>query len=269
MKIVKTVGAIVAAIVVIGIIFLFVYDFGSYKPEVEAVASDATGRDFRINGELSIKVLPSPTIRMTDATLANAEWADDPSMLEISEMSVKVGLWSLLSGPILIKDFQLHDVVARLETNEAGETNTDFDAPQEEPPAEEEEAAPSSEPPVVVDNADISNIDVVISQPASDDIQFLLDSLTVTIDTDDQKAIVGNASLLDRTITLDGIAAEEQAEINATFGNIQITSVTRHRGTAADVDITISRLTGRRRSTGSRQSAGRRPDSVGQCGLSQ
>jgi len=191
MKTVKTVGAIVGAIVVTGVIFLFIYDFGSYKPEVEAAASKATGRDFRINGELSIKLLPSPTIRMTDASLANAGWADEPSMLEISEMSATVGLWSLLSGPILIKDLQLHDVVARLETNDAGESNTDFDVAEEEPSAEEEEAAPSSEPPIVVDNADISNIDVVMSQPASDDIQFLLDSLTVTIDTDGQKAIVG------------------------------------------------------------------------------
>lgn len=243
MKTVKTVGAIVGAIVVTGVIFLFIYDFGSYKPEVEAAASKATGRDFRINGELSIKLLPSPTIRMTDASLANAGWADEPSMLEISEMSATVGLWSLLSGPILIKDLQLHDVVARLETNDAGESNTDFDVAEEEPSAEEEEAAPSSEPPIVVDNADISNIDVVMSQPASDDIQFLLDSLTVTIDADGQKAIVGSASLLDRPITLDGIAAEERAELNATFGNIQITSVTQHRGTEADVDITISRLT--------------------------
>jgi len=135
MKIAKTVGAIVGVIVVIGVIFLFRYDFGSYKPQVEAAASKATGRDFRINGELSIRVLPSPTIRMTDATLANAEWADDPSMLEISEMSVKVGLWSLLSGPILIKDLQLHDVVARLESNGAGESNADFDVAEDEPPA--------------------------------------------------------------------------------------------------------------------------------------
>jgi len=243
MKIAKTVGAIVGVIVVMGVIFLFRYDFGSYKPQVEAAASKATGRDFRINGELSIRVLPSPTIRMTDATLANAEWADDPLMLEISEMSVKVGLWSLLSGPILIKDLQLHDVVARLESNDAGESNTDFDVAEDEPPAEEEEAAPSSELPVVVDNADISNIDVVMSQPASDDIQFLLDSLTVTLGTDGRKAIVASASLLDRPITLDGFAAAEQAELNATFGNIQFTSLTRHRGTEADVDITISRLT--------------------------
>jgi len=160
-KTIKTIGAVLGAIIIIGIIYLFLADFGSYKPEIEAAATEATGREFRINGDLEIGVLPSPTAHMTDVTLANAPWADDPALLEIGELSVELGLWSLLFGPIVVKDFQLHDVQARIETNEDGESNLDFETPEEEPPvADEEEAA--TESPLVLRNANISNINVVM-----------------------------------------------------------------------------------------------------------
>ena len=243
MKTLKIAGAVIGAVLVLGILYLWFADFGQYKPNIERAVADATGREFRINGDLEIRPLLSPSIRMEDVTLANADWADEPHLVEIGAMSVSVDLWSLLSGPIVVKDLQLHDVTALLETTADGRSNTDFEVPEEEPPVEDEEAAVRTEPPLVLRNADISNITVTRRKPGSDDMVFTLESITVITDETGQQAIVGSGAFLDRALTLDGVISERQAEINATFGNVRYRSVTRHRGTEADVDITISRLT--------------------------
>jgi len=244
MKVLKTLAAIVGAIIVVAVLYLLLADFSKYRPDIEAAVAEATGREFRINGELEIRPLFSPWVRMTDVTLANAAWAGEPNMVEVGEVAVKVGLWSLLSGPIVIKDFQLHDVDVLVLTTADGASNLDFDVPQEEVAvAAEEEAEPSAEPPVVVLNADVSNVTVTRKKPQSDDLVLALDSLTVITDDDDQHAIVGQGSFVNRALTLDGIVSEQQANFNATFGNIQVQSVTQHRGSEADMDITISRLT--------------------------
>lgn len=243
MKILKIGGAVIAAALVLGFLYLSLADFGKYRPDIEAAVTDATGREFRINGDLEIRPLLSPSIRMGDITLANAAWADDPHLVEIGELSVTIDLWSLLSGPIVVKDLQLHDVTALLETTADGRSNTDFDVPDEEPPAEEEGAASGTELPLVLRNADISNVTVTRRMPGSDDMVFTLESVTVITDETGRQVIAGSGAFLDRALTLDGVVGEQRAEINATFGNIRYRSVTRHRGTEADLDITLSRLT--------------------------
>jgi hypothetical protein len=243
MQILKIAGTAIGAILVLGFLYLSFADFGNYKPEIEAAVADATGREFRINGDLEIRPLLSPSVRMQDVTLANAPWANEPNMVEIGAMAVEIDLWSLLSGPVVVKDFQLHDVNVRLETNEDGQSNTDFDVPEAEPAVEEAAAPASAEPPLILRNADISNVKFTVQQPGSDDINLALESLTVVTDEAGQQVIVGAGSLLERALTLDGVVREQQADINATFGTIRYHSLTRHRGAEADVDITISRLT--------------------------
>lgn len=242
MKIIKITGAVIGAIIVVGVLYLFLADFSKYQPDIEAAVTEATGREFQINGEFDLRPLPSPYVLIKDATLANAPWSDEASMLEIGTLSVKVGLWSLLFGPVVVKDLQFHDINVLLESNADGASNLDFDVPEEEPPVEEEEAT-SVEPPVVLRDAEVSNVTVTLRQPASDDMVFDLESLTVLTDEDDTQVIVGSAAFLERALTLDGIIANQQADINATFGNILYHSVTQHRGPEADIDITISRLT--------------------------
>ena len=57
MKIIKILGAVIGAIVVIAVLFLSLTDFSKYKPDIEAAVTEATGREFRINGDLQICLL--------------------------------------------------------------------------------------------------------------------------------------------------------------------------------------------------------------------
>ena len=114
-KILKYTAIVLAVILVLGIVVLSVLDFSRFQPEIEAAVQDATGRDFSINGDFSVKVLPSPTVLVEDVTLSNASWGSEPDLLRVGHFSAKIGLWSLLSRPIVIHDLKLADVDVLLE----------------------------------------------------------------------------------------------------------------------------------------------------------
>lgn len=242
MKIIKILGAVIGAIVVIAVLFLSLTDFSKYKPDIEAAVTEATGREFRINGDLQIKPLPSPFVQMEGVTLANAPWAAGTSMVEVGHVSARVGLWSLLFKPIVVHDFQLRDVTVLVETSENDESNLDFDNAAEESPADEEAASGSVESPVFVRNAEISNINVVFKKPDSDDMSVGLESLTVVTNDAEQQEIDGAADFLGTPITFNGTVDDSLSDINATFGNIQYRSVTEYSSGEAVVDITLSSL---------------------------
>ena len=49
-----------------------------------------TGRDFRIDGGLSIRVLPTIAVHARDVVLGNAEWGSRPDMVRIRSASFEV-----------------------------------------------------------------------------------------------------------------------------------------------------------------------------------
>ncbi len=63
--------------------FHWLFDFGVLKPKIETTVSDLTGREFHIGGDLSVKVLPTPTVLIEGVTLASPEWSKEPQMLEV------------------------------------------------------------------------------------------------------------------------------------------------------------------------------------------
>ena len=103
--------------------YLSVTDLGKFKTEIEKAVGDATGRAFRIDGDLHIDVFPSPAFSVEQASLANARWGTAPDMLDVGHFSARIGLWSLLFPPVVIRDTRLRDVTLLLEVNEQGQGN--------------------------------------------------------------------------------------------------------------------------------------------------
>ena len=154
-RILKMITAVIGVVVVAVVLYLLFADLSKYRPTIENAVAEATGREFRINGTLELDVLPSPSIVMEDVTLTNAEWGSDRLMLKIGHLSARVGLWSLLSGPVEVREFRLRDTSALLETNADGAGNWEM-APAEaetEPKPESGDA----ELPLIIEYAEIRN----------------------------------------------------------------------------------------------------------------
>ena len=109
-------GALLLAIV----LYVAFADLGRHKGQVEAFVSKQLGRPFAIDGAFELDVLPSVSVLAERVRIGNAEWGTKPQMLEIGRFSTHVGLWSLISGPVDVRSFELADVSVLLERNREG-----------------------------------------------------------------------------------------------------------------------------------------------------
>ncbi len=71
-------------------------------------------------------MLPSISVVAERVRLGNTDWGSQPQMVEIGRVSVRIGLWSLVAGPVDVRSFELSDVSVLLETNADGKGNWVF-----------------------------------------------------------------------------------------------------------------------------------------------
>ncbi len=86
----------------------------------------ATGRDFRIGGELSISVVPTIAVRAEDIVLGNIEGGSRPEMARVRRAAFELSLEALLQGKVRILRVDVEDADLLLETDAAGRGNWQF-----------------------------------------------------------------------------------------------------------------------------------------------
>jgi uncharacterized protein involved in outer membrane biogenesis len=159
-------------------LFLALTDFGRYRSNIETAVSEATGREFRIDGEFKPVVFPLSLVA-EDISMANASWGSDEPFLTVGHVSVKIELASLFSRPIRISELRISDVTLTLEENNEAENNWTMgqDSTQVEFEADQIEGVP-----VIVNFAEIRNIDVTYRRPGITDRFASLTALDVSTD---------------------------------------------------------------------------------------
>jgi uncharacterized protein involved in outer membrane biogenesis len=127
---------VLVAAVLIGPSFI---DWNQYRDRIAAEARNATGRDLAIDGDISVAILPSPTVSVQKLRFANAEGGSAPDMATLEALEVSVALLPLIQGDIQITEIALVKPVILLETLADGRGNWEFAAPagQEAAPAPE------------------------------------------------------------------------------------------------------------------------------------
>ena len=192
-------GALLLAIV----LYVAFADLGRHKGQVEAFLTKQLGRSFAIDGAFELDVLPSVSILAERIRIGNAEWGTTPQMLEVGRFSTNVGLWSLISGPVDVRSFELADVSVVLERNLEGANNWTL---SDEGKSEEETSLDSgvTEFPVVVQHAKLSKVQITYREPGATDRVALLESLTIKPGTDGLLAISGSGKLDAYRTKVDG-----------------------------------------------------------------
>ena len=103
-------------------------DWNQYRGDIQAQVRKATGRDIRINGDISITVLPAPALIIHDVSLANLDGAQAKNMLQLKSLEVRIALAPLLGGQVKVERVKLVDPVVELEVLPDGRRNWMFDA---------------------------------------------------------------------------------------------------------------------------------------------
>ena len=171
--------AVLAVLIVPGLI-----DWGAYKPQIRDAARDATGRDLTIGGDISLSIIPSPTLSVADVRLANIDGGSEPSMVSLDSLDVNVALLPLLSGKVQVTSVTLVRPVILLETLGDGRTNWTFD-PATDPTATSSVQAgagdtPGDGPSIALDRADIED-GTLIYRDAVAGTEHRLSDINVTV----------------------------------------------------------------------------------------
>lgn len=90
----------------------------------------ATGRDFEVKGELSIRLIPALAVVANDVALGNADWGTRPEMLTVRHVAFAIALRPLLDGEIRILSVDVEGADILLETDDKGRENWMLSAQQ-------------------------------------------------------------------------------------------------------------------------------------------
>lgn len=129
-KILAVIGALVVVLVAALLIIPSLIDWNGYKAQISQAVRDATGRELVLEGDLSMSLIPSPSLSASQVSLGNLPGAQDADMVSIEEVRVSVALMPLLTGNVQIKEVSLIDPVIAIETFEDGSNNLVFDPAQ-------------------------------------------------------------------------------------------------------------------------------------------
>jgi uncharacterized protein involved in outer membrane biogenesis len=98
-------------------------DWNQWKGFITARLEQATGRQVRIDGPLSLALLPTPTLSARDVHVANAPGAAVKDMLAIGALDVHLAVLPLLTRKISVTSVALVDPVVELQRLPNGHGN--------------------------------------------------------------------------------------------------------------------------------------------------
>lgn len=114
----------------------FFVSIDSYKSIIAEKVRQHTGRDLKMDGEITFAILPTPQIKMANLKLSSLPGAKAINLIEIDAIKAKLLLPPLLSGKIVIANLELIKPVINLEklANGNGTWEVQLDRPTNETP---------------------------------------------------------------------------------------------------------------------------------------
>lgn len=152
LKVLLTVIASLLLLIIIAAVVLpLVIDPNDFKPQIQTLVKDNTGRELKIEGDLDLSVFPWIGLSTGKLSLSNADGFDGKPFAQIEESDIKVKLVPLFSKQIEISRIVLKGLALNLARNKQGVSNWDdlvAAKPDSEPEAEtikggETDAAPT------------------------------------------------------------------------------------------------------------------------------
>lgn len=95
-------------------------DWNTYKGQITEQVKAASGYDVRIEGDLSLAVLPSPRVTFEKAFISAPNPVKEKTLIAVDEATVSVALFPLLQKRVVVEDIKLVKPDIRLEVNQQG-----------------------------------------------------------------------------------------------------------------------------------------------------
>ncbi len=95
--------------------FVVTFDANNYKPQIIEQVENATGRDFKIDGEINLSVFPWVGLKVENVSLGNEKGFKAKQFAAIKQLDVKVNVLPLLKKEVKINIIRLHGLEVSLE----------------------------------------------------------------------------------------------------------------------------------------------------------
>jgi uncharacterized protein involved in outer membrane biogenesis len=146
-KIVSWVAGVLLALIVVLLIVIATFDWNRMKPFISDKVSQAIGRPFAINGDLSVEwqrdrtgswlssLLPWPEFTAKQITIGNPDWAAQPQFAQLDALQFRLSPLALLAHRIEVPSLQLVHPTIDLERDKQSRATWDFVLPQSSEPS--------------------------------------------------------------------------------------------------------------------------------------
>lgn len=172
-KLLKIIGIIVAlliALLVIAAVALTLFfDPNDYRDDISRYVKEQTGRELKIDGDLSLSFFPWIGLEIGKVELSNAKGFGDKPFAQINEAGVKVKLLPLLHGELVMNKILLDGLQLNLARNDKGVANWEDLGKTSAPPEPQKPQAQGGGPALT--GIDIEGVEVSDADVAWDDNQ--------------------------------------------------------------------------------------------------
>jgi AsmA protein len=173
------VAGVVGIVVIAAIALLLFFDPNDFRDDISARVSEATGREFNIEGELGLSLFPWLAVEVGRSTLGNAEGFGDRPFASFEQAHLSVQLIPLIfRQEITVGTASLDSLILNLEVAADGSNNWD-DLAQ----ADEAAPADTDAPGTTLEALDIAGIRVSNATISYSDAQagsrYLVNALTL------------------------------------------------------------------------------------------
>ncbi len=187
------------ALIVLAISWLWTADLGSFKPHIERWASEKTGRQISIDGDLHIDLARHSVVIAENIRIQNAAWSEPADMITVGRIEVRLDLRSIFNGPILVELIDLDDAEIFLTRPPDGDPNWMLKEPQEK----EEKSSDKLE--ILFRQIDIDRVHLVYTSPQrTEPIDLFVEHFEQQHGDDDFLELSLAATVGDRQVKLEG-----------------------------------------------------------------
>ena len=196
--------SVTGALLLAAVLYLALADLGRHKARVEVLVSERIGRPFAIHGELSVRLVPEVSLLAERVRLGNAQWGSKPQMVEVGRFATRIGLWSLVSGPIDVRSFELSEVAVLLEKDRDGNGNWELGGAAAPEAGETSLGPKTAKVPLVIEHGKLDAVQLIYREPGKPDRVALLETMSIEIGTNGLIALSGKGKLDEYPTTLAG-----------------------------------------------------------------
>ncbi len=125
-KLIATTFGITAPVILILLMAPWFVNFNKYRPVIEQKISSTIDRQIFIDGNVSVSLLPYPSINIKDVRMINTAGTEALDMLKVEQVYVSIDLLPLLREKIKIGTISLINPEIEVVKFKDGTTNWDF-----------------------------------------------------------------------------------------------------------------------------------------------